>query len=89
MDHAATDEGEWSAERLSRASYRELGSRAETEARFQRHLLSSKSCLIALKNLVDSSVNVASRDYSLEIDVFDLLLGKDESVCLFVDGRTF
>ena len=76
MDQAVTNEDEWSAAKLSRASYKELGSETEIKARFLRHLLGSKSCLTALKNLLASGENVSSRDYSLEMDVFDLLLGE-------------
>ena len=75
MNQSVTADDEWSAERLSRACYQELGSQMEIEGRFLRHLLSSSSCLVALQNLLASPESTSSRDYSLEIDVFDLLIG--------------
>lgn len=63
---------EWSAERLARASYKDLGSVAEVERRFFRLLLSTPSCKSSLKVLLTSK-SATCRDYSLEIDAFDLL----------------
>ena len=79
MDHAefgTADDGEWTPERLLRANYTELGTTTEIEARCKRHLLKSKGCLAAVQNLLSSVESNSSRDYSLEIDVFDLLLGE-------------
>ena len=66
------EEERWTAERLSRASYKDLGSPAEVEARFLRHLLSLDSCRLALQILL-TSTSSTTRDFSLEIDAFDLL----------------
>jgi DNA helicase MCM9 len=62
----------WSAERLCRASYKDLGSPPEVEQRFVRHLLSSPTCRSSLQVLL-SSESKTTRDYSLEIDAFDLI----------------
>lgn len=63
---------EWSVERLSRAAFKELGTAETVEIRFRKHLLTSPSCRKSLRILLLSSSNT-SRDYSLEIDAFDLL----------------
>ena len=64
----------WTAERLQRASYKDLGSPSEVEDRFLRHLLSADySCRSALDVLLMSSSST-TRDFSLEIDAFELLL---------------
>lgn len=65
-------EERWTAERLCRASYKDLGSPPEVEQRFVRHLLSSPTCRSSLQVLL-SSESKTTRDYSLEIDVFDLI----------------
>lgn len=62
----------WSAERLSRASYKDLGTPQEVESRFLRHLMSSSTCQSSLRVLL-TSTSTTTRDYSLEIDAFDLL----------------
>ncbi|VEU38858.1 unnamed protein product [Pseudo-nitzschia multistriata] len=61
----------WTAERLCRASYQELGTPAEVENLFKQHLLSS--CRSSLEVLL-SSESRTTRDYSLEIDAFDLFV---------------
>ena len=63
---------EWSVERLSRADYKELGSPENVEQRFLKHLLANPNCRNSLRILLMSS-STTSRDYSLEIDAFDLL----------------
>jgi DNA helicase MCM9 len=63
----------WTAERLWRASYHELGSPAEVQQRFKNHLLSLSSCRKAVQNLLTSAESRNSRDYSLEIDAFEIL----------------
>lgn len=59
----------WTAERLIRASYKDLGSPAQVEDRFFRHLL--KSCRSDLELLLSANSGT-TRDYSLELDMFDL-----------------
>jgi len=63
---------EWSAERLSAASYRDLGNPEVFQSRFSNHLLSTPGCRNSMKVLLVSS-STTSRDYSLVIDAFDLL----------------
>lgn len=65
-------EQSWTVERLHQASYKDLGTPAEVEARFYRHLLSSDTCQAALKFLLTES-STTTRDYSITIDSFDLL----------------
>jgi DNA helicase MCM9 len=60
---------EWTAERLVRASYKDLGSPAEVEERFFRHLL---KCSGAELEMLLSATSSTTRDYSLELDMFDL-----------------
>jgi DNA replicative helicase MCM subunit Mcm2 (Cdc46/Mcm family) len=62
----------WTAERLARASYKDLGSPAQVEERFLRHLLSLESCQSALEVLL-TATSKTTRDFSLEMDAFDLL----------------
>lgn len=66
------EEESWTAERLCRASYKDLGSPSQVETRFLSHLLSLDSCRSALEVLLKST-STTTRDYSLEIDAFDLL----------------
>jgi len=63
---------DWSVQQLSRANYNELGGPQEVEQRFLKHLLSSQTCRQSLRHLLLSKSTI-SRDYSLEIDTFDLL----------------
>jgi DNA replicative helicase MCM subunit Mcm2 (Cdc46/Mcm family) len=65
-------EERWTAERLCRASYKDLGEPYEVENKFLVHLLSLKSCRDSLHVLL-TSTSTTTRDYSLEIDAFDLL----------------
>lgn len=65
----ATSSESWTAERLVRASYKDLGSPAEVEARFYRHLL---QCSQTDLELLLSANSTTTRDYSLELDMFDL-----------------
>lgn len=69
---SSIDDLEWTAERLSRASYKDLGTPLEVEDRFVRHLMRSPSCRSSLNTLLTSKSS-NTRDYSLEIDVFGLL----------------
>ena len=62
----------WSAEKLSQASYKDLGSPSQVEERFYRHLLSSEPCRHSLNELLQENSNT-TRDYSITIDAFDLL----------------
>lgn len=67
-------ENAWTAERLQRASYKDLGSPSEVEDRFLQHLLCADySCRSALDVLLMSSSST-TRDFSLEVDAFELLL---------------
>ena len=66
------NEERWTAERLCRASYKDLGSPAEVESRFLHHLLSVDSCRDSLRVLLTSK-SKTTRDYSLEVDAFVLL----------------
>ena len=66
------EEPEWTAERLCRSSYNALGSPSEVENRFFQHLLSLPSCRTSLEALLAAN-STTTRDFSLEIDAFDLL----------------
>lgn len=66
------EEQPWTAERLSQSSYKDLGSPAEVEKRFYHHLMSLESCRSSLYILLTANSNT-TRDFSLEIDAFDLL----------------
>lgn len=60
----------WSVERLLRSSYKDLGTPQEVQDRFLRHLLSlHKQELVGLY----MSKSATTRDYSLEVDMFELL----------------
>lgn len=65
--------GQWTAERLCRASYQDLGSPSEVQKLFKEHLLSNPSSRASLDFLLMSN-NRSSRDYSLEVDAFDLFV---------------
>jgi len=67
-----SDQQVWTAERLFQASYKDLGSPAQVEDRFYRHLLSSETCRESLSVLLTES-STTTRDYSITIDAFDLL----------------
>ncbi len=60
---------EWTAERLVRASYKDLGTPSQVEERFFHHLL--KCCMGGLELLLSAN-SATTRDYSLELDMFDL-----------------
>jgi len=62
----------WTAERLFRASYKDLGSPGEVTERFYRHLLQSETCRHSLLVLLQES-SATTRDYSITVDAFDLL----------------
>ena len=62
----------WTAERLMRASYKELGTPNQVQDRFLSFLLNSASSKEALKLLYSSSSST-TRDFSLEIDTFELI----------------
>ena len=73
MNHEETDlQLDWTAERLCRASFKDLGTPSQVEHRFVRHLLTSESCKASLVTLLTSQSST-TRDYSLEINVFQLL----------------
>ena len=63
--------GEWSAERLCRASYQDLGTPLEVQGLFKKYLLSVSSYRSSLEILL-ASQSKTTRDFSLEIDAFDL-----------------
>ena len=74
-DHQDDDfdyEEVWSAERLMRASYKDLGTPNQVQDRFLRFLLKSNASKEALKQLYTSNSST-TRDYSLEIDAFELI----------------
>jgi len=68
----AMDETDWTAERVCRASYRDLGTPPEVEQRFVKHLMNTPSYKSSLHTLLTSQSST-TRDYSLEINVFLLL----------------
>jgi DNA helicase MCM9 len=68
----SVEETDWTAERLCRASYKDLGTPPEVEQRFVEHLMKSPSCRSSLHTLLTSQSST-TRDYSLEINVFALL----------------
>jgi len=59
----------WTAARLVRASYKDLGTPAHVEERFFHHLL--QYCQVDLELLLSSN-STTTRDYSIELDMFDL-----------------
>jgi DNA replicative helicase MCM subunit Mcm2 (Cdc46/Mcm family) len=65
---------DWTAEQLVHASYKDLGSPAQVEERFLRHLLLSPTCRHSLEVLLTES-STTTRDYSITVDAFDLLEG--------------
>lgn len=65
----AVQEMPWTAERLVRASYKDLGTPAQVERLFLDHLL--KSCRNELESLLLAN-SQTTRDYSLELDMFEL-----------------
>ncbi|KAL3944000.1 MAG: hypothetical protein SGBAC_001910 [Bacillariaceae sp.] len=67
----AEDDG-WTAEKLQRATYKDLGSPSQVEDRFLRHLLSP--CCQSAIDILLTSQSTTTRDFSLEIDAFELLL---------------
>ena len=69
-NNSTTTPRRWTAERLLRASYQDLGSPSQVKARFLDHLLSvSRDSILEL--LQQKSRN--SRDYSLPVNAFSLL----------------
>lgn len=69
-DDGSSRTQKWTAEALSQASYKDLGTPAEVEARFTRHLL--KSCRSSLETLL-TSTSTNTRDFSIPVDTFSLL----------------
>jgi DNA helicase MCM9 len=63
----------WTAERLMRASYKDIGTPTQVQDRFLAFLLKSRVTRDALKNLYTSASSSNTRDYSLEIDTFELI----------------
>ncbi len=72
---------DWPASKLSQASYKDLGSPAVVEDRFYRLLMQSEFCEKGLIGLLESS-SMSCRDYSMEIDAFELL--RDDPVLGFM-----
>jgi DNA replicative helicase MCM subunit Mcm2 (Cdc46/Mcm family) len=66
-----TEGRRWTAERLCRASYQDLGTPLEVQGLFKKYLLSLSSYRSSLEVLL-SSQSETTRDFSLEIDAFDL-----------------
>jgi DNA helicase MCM9 len=74
-EHSSEDleyEKTWTAERLLRASYKDLGTPDQVQDRFLRFLINSASSKEGLKLLYISSSST-TRDFSLEIDTFELI----------------
>lgn len=69
---AISNEMDWTAEQLCRASYKDIGTPQQVENRFVQHLTTSASCRASLRTLLTSQSST-TRDYSLEINVFALL----------------
>lgn len=72
QDDASPQEDAWPAERLVHASYKELGTPAEVEERFYRHLVRSTRCCRSLFRLLQETSST-TRDFSITIDCFELL----------------
>ena len=70
-----TNNRRWTAERVDRAGYQDYGSPASVTNEFKDHLMSLPSCRQALHVLLNTEVRT-TRDYSLEVDAFDLLAAK-------------
>ena len=68
----SSDDEQWTAERLSRSTYKDLGTPNQVEERFLKHLLFNPTCRRSLQGLLTSQ-STTTRDFSLEIDAFDLL----------------
>lgn len=66
---AAISSETWTAERLVRGSYTDLGPPSKVEELFLDHLL--QTCRPALEALLSANSHT-TRDYSLELDVFEL-----------------
>ncbi|CAJ1969660.1 unnamed protein product [Cylindrotheca closterium] len=64
----------WTAEKLQRANYKDLGSPSEVENRFLQHLLSPQNSCRAAITVLLTAQSTTTRDFSLEIDAFELLL---------------
>jgi DNA helicase MCM9 len=67
--HESCTAESWTAERLVRASYKDLGTPAQVEERFYRHLLQYSQADL---EVLLSANSTTTRDYSLELDMFDL-----------------
>lgn len=63
-------EQHWSASKLIQASYNDLGTPKQVQARFLVHL--ERHCLSDIRALLQDS-NSTSRDYSMQVDAFNLL----------------
>ena len=61
----------WTAERLLRATYKELGSPTAVEERFLKHLLTA-DCRPWLHRLLAQS-STTTKDYSIELDAFQFI----------------
>mmetsp|Transcript_14021 Transcript_14021/g.33912 ORF Transcript_14021/g.33912 Transcript_14021/m.33912 type:complete len:887 (+) Transcript_14021:80-2740(+) len=70
-----TENDGWTAEKLHKAHYRDLGTPDQVENRFLRHLLSPENSCRAAIDILLTSQSTTTRDFSLEIDAFELLLG--------------
>ena len=72
-DDERTEGRRWTAERLCRASYQDLGTPLEVQGLFKKYLLSLSSYRSSLEVLL-ASQSETTRDFSLEIDAFDLFV---------------
>jgi len=77
----------WTAEQLIRATYKDLGTPSQVQDRFLQHLLKSKICRENLRQLYISS-STTTRDYSLEIDSFELIQKDTVLGCLVLKYPT-
>jgi DNA replicative helicase MCM subunit Mcm2 (Cdc46/Mcm family) len=73
MSSPDQDTRRWTAERLWCATYQDLGSPQQVQERFQQHLLTAPTCRQALHRLLQHKTSQNSRDYSLELDAFEIL----------------
>mmetsp|Transcript_22010 Transcript_22010/g.32511 ORF Transcript_22010/g.32511 Transcript_22010/m.32511 type:complete len:884 (-) Transcript_22010:246-2897(-) len=73
QDESVNNQDGWTAERLARADYKSLGTPSQVQFRFLQHLLNSKTSREGLRQLYTSSSSTTTRDYSLEIDSFELI----------------
>jgi DNA replicative helicase MCM subunit Mcm2 (Cdc46/Mcm family) len=69
-EEADEQDNGWSASKLIQASYNDLGTPKQVQGRFLVHL--ERHCSAGIRSLLQDANNT-SRDYSMQVDVFDLL----------------